>query len=947
MKHVLAKSLLLAFLCLANVAVCHADWFKGKLVNAETGEPLANASIGSEVNPRPGWSMTSSANADSTGCFIISSAWEGRILFTFSMIGYKNCRKVDYSYGDNVNDTIDLGTVKLQPTALMLREVEVTASVPRITMSGDTIVFNPEAFKLKDGARLDELIKKLPGVENRDGKLYWKNKPIRLMMNGKNLFGGDNIVGQLPAEVANKIKLYDRKSELARHTGNDDGEEDNVLDIEVKPGFLDKWYGEASAAYQTEKRYLFDLNASRLSDHDPQLVYAQANNANLYVERTMRRQMNRNVDNDGRSQNGSYNYQHNWQTKGAERLSNNSFDISANLGHSDGWGTNSSSTETFFPGQDRTFSLSKDHNYDHKLKPQMWANLFAYADSINSISIEANAYYEKTRGRKEVENASYSYEPDQFEYHSLVSIMNAKPGDALYEHLITRNRNYNTYDGQNRAISIDYSWNHYMGKKGSFEVSGNTQASGENTDTYNHRALEYLREKHNENQWQHFGNKNHDMRSTLGATFDYWFSKKFYLNLSDNITYRRYRTQRNVFADTDEDRVNGNSPTTPDYDNLNDTKVHSWSNLLSLKSTISPTKKLMIMPKFKWVVNREDAIYRYGQLDTATVRNTQTYTPSLFLKWKMSRVRNMDLSFAYNTTVPQLTNTFGFRDTTDPMTISTGNPRLGNTHSHTTTLGYHRMWLRKQIVLGLIATYNKYINPLSTLYRYNSQSGVYTTTPKNVKGGDEWKIDLNYDQGFGADFRIMNKFGFTTSQSYGFLTVLDNDDSDAALNHQKQIGITNQLDLSYEVEKLRLTLYSRINWNRYRYDATSYNSHPFSNSLGIRGNMELGSFVFDFDVNDLFRSGYLTADMNGHRILTNASVTYRFNKNKCRLSLYVDDIFNKDIFYHSNYTSYQRSESSYDYIHHYAMLRFSYRFDAKESRKRDSSGSSMGISITK
>lgn len=57
------------------------------------------------------------------------------------------------------------------------------------------------------------------------------------MMNGKDLFGGDQIINELPAEVAQKLKLYDRKSELSRHTGKDDGEEDHVLDIQVKPGF--------------------------------------------------------------------------------------------------------------------------------------------------------------------------------------------------------------------------------------------------------------------------------------------------------------------------------------------------------------------------------------------------------------------------------------------------------------------------------------------------------------------------------------------------------------------------------------------------------------------------------------------------------------------------------------------------------------------------------------
>lgn len=241
------KSFIVLALSILQTTVCYADTFKGKVVNAETGEVIVGARVESEINPQPGWSIQSTTETDSTGCFYLNGSMEGRIMFKFSMIGYKNLRKVDYSYGREVKDTTDLGIIKLHPTALMLQEVKVTAKMPRITMVGDTIVFNPEAFKLKEGARLAELIKKLPGVENRDGKLYWNDKPIRLMMNGRDVFGGSQIISELPAEVASKLKLYDRKSELARHTGNDDGEEDHVLDIQVKPGFLDKWYGEAEA----------------------------------------------------------------------------------------------------------------------------------------------------------------------------------------------------------------------------------------------------------------------------------------------------------------------------------------------------------------------------------------------------------------------------------------------------------------------------------------------------------------------------------------------------------------------------------------------------------------------------------------------------------------------------------------------------------------------------
>ena len=100
------------------------------------------------------WNMNKNDRLDFGTDFSKISSWgmEGRIMFKFSMIGYKNLRKVDYSYGREVKDTTDLGIIKLQPTALMLQEVKVTAKMPRITMVGDlkrVIVFSGSKFKVK------------------------------------------------------------------------------------------------------------------------------------------------------------------------------------------------------------------------------------------------------------------------------------------------------------------------------------------------------------------------------------------------------------------------------------------------------------------------------------------------------------------------------------------------------------------------------------------------------------------------------------------------------------------------------------------------------------------------------------------------------------------------------------------------------------------------------
>lgn len=943
MKEIWKRGILLLVCCVLVQLTCHADVFKGKIVNAETSEPLAGVNVRAVIHPRPEWTYTNSAETDSLGNFQVSAPAEGRTVFTFSMIGFKTLRKVDYAYGPDVCDTTDMGTIKLSPTALMLKEVEVKANLPRFTMRGDTIVFNPEAFKLKEGARLEELIKKLPGVYQEDGKLYWNGKPIRLTMNGKNVFGGDDILGKLPADAAKKIKLYDHKSELARHTGKDDGNEDHVLDIQVKPGFLDKWYGEIEGNYVTKDRYSGSLEANKLSDHDPQMVYAEANNTNRYYARTMSMSYDTNIDGDGKSQYGSYNYQHNWKTKGTDDYDDNSVSVGANFGHSDGFGREETTTETYFPNTDRTFSLKRDDAHSHKLSPQLNLRLFAYTDSVNTISLSVDGVYEKKRNTYENDAASYVYAPGLFAYYSLDEALAAKPGEALYDRLITRNRNYTTEDSEEKRLYVQYEWEHFFGKKGSFKLNGFTYLQGIDSNQLTDRKLEYLHAGNIETLWQMYNKPQRHFQDMLNASMNYWLGKKVYATLSDKVTYIRYHEYRDFYADTEEKLVEKGNPTTLDPSNSMSNMTHKWNNLLTLSSTITPVKQLMIMPKLEWNMWHEKMDYQYGDIDTTAVRRTHFFDPSILMRWKMSRERSMDLSFAYKASAPSLVKTVGYRDTTDPLLITMGNSCLANSYYHVTSYHYRRMWLRQQINLALSASYRKDIQPLATLYRYNSSTGVYELMPMNVKGGEQWKFGVNYDQGLGVCFRIANQLDITTARSYGYMTILDKSNKPLSallanegilqLNRQRYFNLTDRLEFSYESEKLKWNFYNRVQWNRYCYTDASYNSTPLYDQLGMKGSWELKPFTINVDIKDDFRSGYQTSDMNGHRVLGSLLLEYRFCKNKCTLSLEADDIFNKDVYYTTQTTAYQRTESSKEYFHHYLLIGFNYKFDAKVKNK--------------
>ena len=320
-----------------------ADIVKGRVVDSETKEPLPEAQIQFVQNSDNGWWIMN-MTADSVGCFSIFTSGRGSI--EVSMLGYYSKSKPVLAFSDSRKDTLDIGSIELKMSPQMLKMVEVTGRARRFTVKGDTIVFHPEAFHLQEGARLDELIKQLPGVQvNDDGSLSWNGKPIRITMDGESLMGGDDLVKQLPAEAVDKIKAFNRQSEFSERTGKDDGTQDMVLDLTIKPGFLDRWYGDVKAGYQSPKYYEGELSMNRLSKTDPVMVFADANNINRSHRRDMNSGMSTWSNGFGEEQGASAGYQHNWQHKEGTHDLKSNYSFTGGIAHDDSRRTSGEETE--------------------------------------------------------------------------------------------------------------------------------------------------------------------------------------------------------------------------------------------------------------------------------------------------------------------------------------------------------------------------------------------------------------------------------------------------------------------------------------------------------------------------------------------------------------------------------------------------------------------------
>ena len=218
---------------------------------------------------------------DSAGAFTLVVPDKGSYLLRVSYVGYTTAF-TPVHVNPMSPDTIRLGEIKLQSTDNTLRTATVTGVAARVEQKEDTTMFNASAYRVPEGSSLEALVKQLPGVEvSDDGKITWNGKEVKeLLVNGKDFFKGDTKVAMknLPVEVVNRIKAYDKASDYTELTGIDDGEETTVLDISTKRQLNESWVTNADLAYGTEKRYSGKFFVNRCTDQGRITLFGSANN---------------------------------------------------------------------------------------------------------------------------------------------------------------------------------------------------------------------------------------------------------------------------------------------------------------------------------------------------------------------------------------------------------------------------------------------------------------------------------------------------------------------------------------------------------------------------------------------------------------------------------------------------------------------------------------------
>lgn len=237
--------LLLAILSLTGRAQDYS--IKGSVSDTTLKVPLTNTSV-SVLNAKDS-TLVKFTRATATGEFALKALKAGDFILLVTYPDYAD-------YVEKFSLTVekpahDFGTLNLLLKERLLKEVMITGNIAAMKINGDTTEFNPKAFVTQPNAKVEDLLRQLPGIQvDKDGKITAQGQTVsKVLVDGEEFFGDDPtlVTKNLRADMVDKVQLFDKKSDQAAFTGVDDGVRNKTLNIKLKEESKRGYFGKADA----------------------------------------------------------------------------------------------------------------------------------------------------------------------------------------------------------------------------------------------------------------------------------------------------------------------------------------------------------------------------------------------------------------------------------------------------------------------------------------------------------------------------------------------------------------------------------------------------------------------------------------------------------------------------------------------------------------------------
>jgi hypothetical protein len=275
------KNFIALFFLMMGVSVAVAQKFSVTGTVTDTvRSPLPSSTV-MLLNPKDS-TLVNFGVADSKGFFEIKGVNQGDYLLKITFVGYASFeRKISASGNSPI---VNIGFITMQPQNLQLSEVVIRGEKAPVTVKRDTIEFNASSFKTKANANVEDLLKKMPGMEvDTDGTVRAQGQEVqKVMVDGREFFGRDPKLAtrNLPADAVDKVQVFDKKSDQAIFTGIDDGIKEKTINLELKEDKRNGAFGNVMAGYGTNDRFQGKASINRFGKGQQLSFLGMGNNIN-------------------------------------------------------------------------------------------------------------------------------------------------------------------------------------------------------------------------------------------------------------------------------------------------------------------------------------------------------------------------------------------------------------------------------------------------------------------------------------------------------------------------------------------------------------------------------------------------------------------------------------------------------------------------------------------
>ncbi len=930
--------LLLLVLSTALYAQKRDGILTAEIYNKETGEAMTSAIV--QLYSLPDSLFKVGATSDLDGKVSVKVN-PGKF---FAKVSYVGCRTITKDIVIEAGKVCELGRIDLVPTGKMLDDVVVSEEVPPVVAAEDTLVFNTAAFRVPEGSMLEELIKKYPGVDiAEDGTIKINGKTVnRILMKGKDFFGTDKDMAlkNISVDAVDKVKFYDKKSDFSRITGIDDGEEETVLDLQMKKGVVDGFFSNSDAgggADFSAEHMLYRLR-NTTSYYNDNAQYTLVLSANNVGDQGF--SGGRGFGGSGISSPKRAGFNFAYENEKIEFGGNVRGDHVSNDVKS--W----TSTETFMPQIDRNqFSNGRSTSLNGRMNLNASFRFEWKPDTMTNIILTPNVSYSNNDFWNESHTATFNENP--FEYETEYTKESyGEVLDALEEIAVNGNAYESLSMGENRSVSARLQVNRRLEKPGrNITLRGNYSYSDSKSESFSLNNVNYFQVAGMATRQQRYS-------TTPGKNWSYnvnlSYTEPLLKNLFLQLSYGYNQSYKNS------DRATYNFDELADYilevspdftrPQLPDDLALYLDNDLSRYSTYRTqrhevgatfryvTDKINLNAGVTWLPQQTELDYKYQGIDTLFTHRVLDYvSPNIRFRYRWSKQTTLNVRYRGSTSQPSMTDLIDITDDSNPLNITKGNPGLKPSFSNNVNANFSTYNTEAQRGINVFAGYSNTINAITRRATYDEATGATTTQPENINGN--WNVNGGFV--FNSAVPANTKFTYSTytdggySERVSYISMQGVQSSVKSI--AKTVNVSERLTANYRADNFDISLSGFVRYSHSKSTAQPedrMNVFNFSYGPSVNYTFPWYNIKISTNLSMSSRRGYSDPNANTDELLWNAQLSASFlPKNALTVSLQLFDILQQQSNISRVVEALYRRDSESNAIYSYGMLNLSYKFN--------------------